>query len=103
MMQIIIWYYYAYYYMALVVNLVILFTGIAKVLISIQTQKQIVQIAKFYCRVRVLRDGKWIVMSSTELVPGDIFEVNTIGEALPVDCILISGSAVVDESSLTGT
>ena len=41
-------------------------------------------------------------MSSTELVPGDIFELQEEGLAIPCDCLLIQGSVIINESMLTG-
>ncbi|RZB32838.1 MAG: H+-transporting ATPase [Candidatus Argoarchaeum ethanivorans] len=51
---------------------------------------------------KVLRDGKWQVVSSRELVPGDIVRVR-LGDIVPADIKLVSGDYVqVDESALTG-
>ena len=41
-------------------------------------------------------------MDSTELVPGDLFEIPEDGLALPFDAILIDGSVIINESMLTG-
>ena len=43
-----------------------------------------------------------IEVSSTELVPGDLFEIPEDGLALPCDAILIDGSVIINESMLTG-
>lgn len=53
---------------------------------------------------KVLRDGKWKVMDSKNLVPGDIVEVH-IGDKNPADCRvakLKSVSLQIEEASLTG-
>lgn len=51
---------------------------------------------------RVLRDGKWSVMHSRELVPGDIVRVR-LGDIIPADVKLIEGTYLsIDESTLTG-
>ncbi|EAK88954.1 P-type ATpase3, 13 transmembrane regions [Cryptosporidium parvum Iowa II] len=51
--------------------------------------------------VKVIRDGKLVTLHNLELVPGDIIHVyeNSI---VPCDLLLLSGSAVVNESMLTG-
>ncbi|KAH8583775.1 P-type ATpase3 [Cryptosporidium sp. chipmunk genotype I] len=51
--------------------------------------------------VKVIRDGKLVTLDNSELVPGDIIHVyeNSI---VPCDLLLLSGSAVVNESMLTG-
>eukprot|EP00181_Compsopogon_caeruleus_P002906 CAMPEP_0184686556 /NCGR_PEP_ID=MMETSP0312-20130426/22945_1 /TAXON_ID=31354 /ORGANISM="Compsopogon coeruleus, Strain SAG 36.94" /LENGTH=1231 /DNA_ID=CAMNT_0027141763 /DNA_START=58 /DNA_END=3753 /DNA_ORIENTATION=- len=56
-------------------------------------------------RVHVYRDRKWSVISTVELVPGDIFSLtrgDTEGDAVPCDALLLSGSVVVNEAILTG-
>ena len=47
------------------------------------------------------RDGALVEVDIDEVQPGDIFVVKP-GEAIPVDGVLIEGSAAVDESALTG-
>ncbi len=49
----------------------------------------------------LLRDGKEIEVPVDEVVPGDVFAVRP-GESIPVDGVVIEGSAAVDESALTG-
>lgn len=51
--------------------------------------------------VKVLRDGKWKIISTAELVPGDVYEVVS-EQVVPVDAVILQGDIVVDESSLTG-
>ncbi len=52
--------------------------------------------------VRVRRDGHLIETSSTELVPGDVIELNE-GDHVPADCRLIEAFDVkVDNATLTG-
>jgi len=48
----------------------------------------------------VLRNGTWAHLPSTQLVPGDLLAL-TEG-ALPCDCVLLAGEAIVDENMLTG-
>ena len=50
---------------------------------------------------RVKRDGGWIDLPAADLVPGDIVEV-CLGDVVPADIILLSGSMLVDQSMLTG-
>lgn len=71
-------------------------------LISIQ------QMAKYSCPVEIYRRDteektkQHSSRSSVELVPGDLFELPEDGLALPCDCILVSGTVIVNESMLTG-
>jgi cation-transporting ATPase 13A1 len=70
--------------------------------------------------IYVLRLKKWVVVTTRDLLPGDIISLaykrggksNTSdedsrvptarSEVVPCDCIMLSGSAVVNEASLTG-
>ena len=52
-------------------------------------------------RATLLRDGKEVTVAIDELTCGDLFVVRA-GEEIPTDGIIVSGSAGVDESMLTG-
>jgi H+-transporting ATPase len=52
-------------------------------------------------RSRVKRDGIWIDLPAAELVPDDIVQVS-LGDVVPADITVISGSLLVDQSMLTG-
>ena len=52
--------------------------------------------------VLLTASGKYV--KSTELVPGDIYEVTDPRlEQFPADSLLLSGDCIVNESMLTGT
>jgi H+-transporting ATPase len=50
---------------------------------------------------RVLRDGTWKMIPSTDLVPGDTVYLR-MGDLVPADLALISGEVLLDQSALTG-
>ena len=50
---------------------------------------------------RVLRDANWQVIPARELIPGDIVRVR-MGDIIPADVKLLTGSLSVDQSALTG-
>jgi len=51
---------------------------------------------------QVLRDGKWVVLASKYLVPGDIVRIR-LGEIVPADVKLFDGNyLLIDQSALTG-
>lgn len=52
-------------------------------------------------KAHVLRDGKWTDIEARELVPGDILSVG-LGDIIPADAKVISGSLSIDQSVLTG-
>jgi H+-transporting ATPase len=57
---------------------------------------------KLALKARVMRDGKWTLLPSREIVPGDVIRLR-LGDIIPADVKLISGDyLLVDESALTG-
>jgi cation-transporting ATPase 13A1 len=57
-------------------------------------------------KIATLRDGQWTERSTEELVPGDLVSVvrlpGGVDTPIPCDCLILRGSAVVSEASLTG-
>lgn len=49
----------------------------------------------------VRRDGDWVRVSASELVPGDAIRLS-LGALVPADATITSGSVMVDQSMLTG-
>ncbi len=49
----------------------------------------------------VRRDSKWIRLPAADVVPGDVIRL-ALGAVVPADARLLSGSAMVDQSMLTG-
>jgi len=54
----------------------------------------------------VLREGVWTERSTEDLVPGDLVSITRlpggVDTPIPCDCLILRGSAVVNEASLTG-
>lgn len=57
--------------------------------------------AEYSCPITVIRSQQEYDISSSDLVPGDLFRVPE-GVKMPCDAVLIHGTAVVNESNLTG-
>ncbi|KAJ2703883.1 hypothetical protein FB645_003760, partial [Coemansia sp. IMI 203386] len=94
-------YFYAYYQVGIVDTGVILLSASIKVVMRIQSERRLKRMAEQFEEANVLRDDQWSRISTVDLVPGDVIELET-GAHMSCDCILLSGSAVMDESSLTG-
>ncbi|KAK9762948.1 hypothetical protein K7432_010801, partial [Basidiobolus ranarum] len=61
------------------------------------------EMSRFVCDIKVYRNDHWRLISSEDLVPGDVFEVNTEEFAnFPCDGILLDGDCIINESMLTG-
>ncbi|MCL5022323.1 MAG: plasma-membrane proton-efflux P-type ATPase [Nitrospirae bacterium] len=56
---------------------------------------------KLAIKAKVLRNGKWVMQGSRNLVPGDIIAVG-LGDIVPADAKIVSGGLSVDASALTG-
>lgn len=104
---VILWYcsaYEAYASVIIVATVVSLATAVYESRVNLL---QIQTMARYACKVQVIRkDGEGNKIEetkmSTELVPGDLFEIPEDGYALPCDCILVNGTVIVNESMLTG-
>ena len=88
---------------ALAITLIVLIMGVSGFLQEFRAEKAIEALKKLVVsEVKVVRDGKVVVVPSTELVPGDVVLLNE-GDKVPADIRLIdSVDLKVDESPLTG-
>jgi cation-transporting ATPase 13A2 len=73
--SIILWSLDDYYYYASCIFVISAGSAISTLLETKKTMKKINEMAKFECQVNVWRGSTWWTLSSTELVPGDIFEI----------------------------
>lgn len=101
--SIILWSADEYYYYAACIFVISVVSVTTTLIETRATMKRLREIAKFDCDVRVLRGGFWRYVDSSELVPGDVYEVTdpNLGQ-FPCDSILLSGDCIVNESMLTG-
>lgn len=91
-----------YYYAACI--FVISVASISATLIETRaSMKRLREISRFDCDVRILRNGFWRSVPSTDLVPGDVYEVTDPAlTQFPCDSLLLTGDCIVNESMLTG-
>ena len=106
--SVILWFtneYKLYATIIIITTLISLFVG------AWETRKNLVniqQMARYSCPVNILRKesnsnkATFVQKSSKELVPGDIFELQEEGLAMPCDCLLIQGTVIINEAMLTG-
>ncbi len=106
--SIILWYCTKYYYYATVIVVLAIISLVLSVYGTYKNLKKIQEISRYSCPVKVYRKNQNneflgpVEINSTELVPGDMFEIPEDELALPCDAILINGSVIVNESMLTG-
>ncbi|KAI7860460.1 hypothetical protein BDC45DRAFT_474316 [Circinella umbellata] len=96
-----LFYYFAYWQVGIADTAVILLSAMVKVFVRLRSEHRIKKMAEFTDDVNILRDGQWETKSTSDLVPGDVFEVAE-GKTTPVDAVVLNGNIVADESSLTG-
>ncbi|KAI7902541.1 uncharacterized protein BX663DRAFT_552451 [Cokeromyces recurvatus] len=97
-----VWYYFQYYRMGLVQTCIILTSAFVRIFLRLRAERRIKSMAEYVTNVAIYRDGEWKEnMSSDQLVPGDIFQIDEHIQ-VPCDCAIISGTVVVNESALTG-
>jgi cation-transporting ATPase 13A3/4/5 len=101
--SLILWSVDEYYYYAACIFVISLVSITTTLIETRATMKRLRDIARFECDIRVLRGGFWRYVESSELVPGDVYEVTdpNLGQ-FPCDSILLSGDCIVNESMLTG-
>lgn len=64
---------------------------------------QMRSLSKLSCQVRIWRNRCWSYGKSEDMVPGDIFELESgLITVLPCDAVLLEGDCIVNESMLTG-
>ncbi|KAI9255357.1 hypothetical protein EDC94DRAFT_617434 [Helicostylum pulchrum] len=97
-----VWYYFQYYPMGLVQTGIILTSAFIRVYLRLKAERRIKSMAEYTSKIHVYRDCVWKEdISSAGLVPGDVFEIDEHSQ-VPCDCVLLSGTVVVNESALTG-
>ncbi|ORX63639.1 HAD-like protein [Linderina pennispora] len=93
---------YDFYWQAGIVDLgIVLLAMTFSTVVRKLSEERLKRMAEQDDQVNVRRNGDWVQASSRDLVPGDVIQLTT-GMHMSCDCILISGNAVVNESSLTG-
>jgi cation-transporting ATPase 13A3/4/5 len=92
-----------YYYYAACIFIISVVSIVTTLVETKATMRRLREVSRFECDVRVLRSGFWQTVLSSDLVPGDVYEVTDPNLTLfPCDSLLLSGDCIVNESMLTG-
>jgi len=92
-----------YYYYAICIFIISVASITATLVETRGTMRRLREISRFECNVRVLRNGFWRYVESSELVPGDVYEITDPAlTQFPCDSLLLTGDCIVNESMLTG-
>ncbi|GAB7347984.1 hypothetical protein MBLNU459_g5485t1 [Dothideomycetes sp. NU459] len=92
-----------YYYYAACIFIISVVSITTTLLETKATMSRLRDISRFECDIRVQRNGFWRYVPSSDLVPGDVYEVTDPNlSQYPCDSLLLSGDCIVNESMLTG-
>lgn len=92
-----------YFYYAACIFIISLVSIVTTLFETRSTMKRLHHITRFECDIRVLRNSFWRYVASSELVPGDVYEVTDPAlKQFPCDSLLLTGDCIVNESMLTG-
>ncbi|KAL2266535.1 hypothetical protein VTJ83DRAFT_5887 [Remersonia thermophila] len=101
--SLILWSLDEYYYYASAIFFISVGSIVTTLIETKATMARLREISRFVCDVRVLRNGFWRYVSSSDLVPGDVYEISDPSlTQFPADSLLLSGDCIVNESMLTG-
>ena len=112
--SVLLWMFDTYYYYACAIIVMTLISAVAEIIETRRNLLNVRSMAMYECPINVLRPKECQITveenpqnieftseRSSSLVPGDIIEVPS-GTKMPCDCVLLSGSAIVNEAMLTG-
>ncbi|KAI9721371.1 MAG: hypothetical protein M1828_005231 [Chrysothrix sp. TS-e1954] len=101
--SIILWSLDEYYYYAVCIFAISVTSITVTLLETRATMRRLREISRFECDVRILRNGFWRYVRSSDLVPGDVYEITDPAlTQFPCDSLLLTGDCIVNESMLTG-
>src|SRR6218665_2851636 len=101
--SLVVWTLDAYYYYASCIVIMSALSLTSSVIQTRRNQKQLRDTVQGIDMINVCRGTEdYEEIESSELVPGDIIEVPSFGCIMQCDAVLISGTAIVNESMLTG-
>jgi len=87
---------------ATIISLLVLYNLIDSTIETRNNLTNLRKMSKYSIEIKLLKNGQIEKKDSAELVPGDIFVLPKNGNAVPCDCILLTGSVIVNEAMLTG-
>ena len=105
--SIVLWNCTQYYAYASLIAAMTIFDLLEETITNLSNLKSIRNMARYSIKVKIYQKNEEGVKNiieeeSKNLVPGDVFELPDDGMAMPCDCILLSGSVIINEAMLTG-
>ena len=105
--SIILWNCTEYYTYAGLIAAMTIFDLLEETITNLSNLKSIRKMARYSIPIKVYKNSQDGVIETVEeqsfnLVPGDVFELPDDGMAMPCDCVLLTGSVIINEAMLTG-
>ncbi|KAL3676686.1 hypothetical protein R1sor_026634 [Riccia sorocarpa] len=97
----ILWYWNSYLFMAALMTCIVSISAAITIFTRRRSQTEIAKITEYVTEAVVLRKGKWACVDSRKVVPGDVLKIRGDWK-LPCDLLILQGTCICDESSLTG-
>lgn len=91
-----------YYYYAFCIFVISLVSIVQTLVETKLLMRRLEEMLKQLYEIRALRNDFWTTIDLTELVVGDLYEVDPLLNTVPSDSVLISGDCIVNELMLTG-
>ncbi|KAH7415779.1 hypothetical protein KP509_14G060200 [Ceratopteris richardii] len=95
------WFWNSYLFVASLMAVIVCLSAAVTIYTKHKSQVAIAELTRHVTQVDVYRNENWSKIDSRDVVPGDIVKVSD-DWLLPCDLIIIRGSCICDESSLTG-
>jgi len=87
---------------AIIIIALLIVNGFISIFQRSRTDEALSQLRKsLQINSRVMRDGQWVTLPTSELLPNDVVRVRA-GDIISADLKIIEGNASVDQSSITG-
>ncbi|ORY01301.1 putative Ca2+ pump [Basidiobolus meristosporus CBS 931.73] len=101
--SIILWCFDYYYYYAASIFVISTISICTTLITTKRNMRKMHEMSRFVCNTMVYRKGEWISMPSSDMVPGDVFDLSDPGlSVFPCDAVILEGDCIVNESMLTG-
>lgn len=96
-----LWFWNSYLFVAALMSVIVCLSAAVTIYSRHRSQLTIAKLTEYVTQVEVYRDQTWCKIDSRKIVPGDVMKV-TSDCLLPCDLVIVSGSCICDEGSLTG-
>jgi len=99
-------FYWDYITVGLLTLTLVLSSALIKIFMERKQKIMLRDMATMHGKIWVQRDGTWLLLNGEDVTVGDLIcltaESNETSKEILVDCVIVKGNAIMDESALTG-